>query len=700
MNKFLHFLQHVVFICLALLVVNLVVFNFTPYRTAKNDSKYHYISQNDIGNTFKDSETFNKMFGISVSDVIDYCGVLRRMEDAKNKKGSQNLLSSSSSDDEKIANVSRYNDLFNPQRSNIRFYAVEKSGTVVYTQTNLGSASLSADELKKKLLDECDRYIYLDAAGKIFETNTLIEEDTVYSIFRESPSDYPSDTVLMVGLKRAISAPDEYKEAMTAFNAYTVGFYFKAAGLVVCAVIYVFLLVVLTVREGYIRGEDGKRLVKVYPTDRIPFEIRLVLLYPLILVFGLFFETGLGRRAGRLLYGLYVTNILYALIIVAILALTLSFIIAFFYYGFVRRVKAGIWWNTSITCFIVRKIAKLVDEVRGNLPVFIRTWLPYAAFVLYNVVFAYLIYNRRSLRYKLVFSIPLIAVDVIVGYLIYRSLKERSKITDVIDKICEGDISAKADEENVHGENIGFARAVNSIGKSVNDAVNKSMKDEKMKTDLITNVSHDLKTPLTSIINYVDLLKKENINNDTAVGYINILDEKSQRLKQLTDDLVEASKISSGNIVLQYERLNVKALIDQMNAEFYDKFEEKQLSVVTNSPEKDVYISADSRSMFRVLENLMTNINKYALPGTRVYTDITSVNKKVDICLKNISANPLNISSSELMERFVRGDESRTTEGSGLGLSIAKNLTEAMGGTFDIHLDGDLFKVTVSFKEA
>ena len=225
-----------------------------------------------------------------------------------------------------------------------------------------------------------------------------------------------------------------------------------------------------------------------------------------------------------------------------------------------------------------------------------------------------------------------------------------------------------------------------------------------MKADLITNVSHDIKTPLTSIINYVDLIKREDIQDPKIRGYVQVLDEKSQRLKQLTVDLVEASKISSGNISIDLNRINLVELINQTIGEFYEKFEQKGLRPVFKPIENEVFIMADSRHMWRVIENLLNNVFKYALENTRVYMDlITEKNEngeQVIFSIKNISANELNINADELTERFIRGDVSRSTEGSGLGLSIAKNLTAAQNGQFKIVLDGDLFKVILIFDRA
>ena len=227
---------------------------------------------------------------------------------------------------------------------------------------------------------------------------------------------------------------------------------------------------------------------------------------------------------------------------------------------------------------------------------------------------------------------------------------------------------------------------IDDIAGGLSNAIEQSLKSERLKTELITNVSHDIKTPLTSIINYVDLLKKEKMPNEKATEYLMILDNKSQRLKKLTEDLVEASKASSGNIKLNKEKLNVKELVQQVSGEFEDRFKERNLEEITTFPEQDVYIKADGRYMCRILENVYSNVAKYAMENTRVYLDVVKNQHTVVIQMKNISKQELNISADELMQRFVRGETSRNTEGSGLGLSIASSLTELQGGNAEDQL--------------
>ena len=262
-------------------------------------------------------------------------------------------------------------------------------------------------------------------------------------------------------------------------------------------------------------------------------------------------------------------------------------------------------------------------------------------------------------------------------------------------KIADGDLNSKILDKELTEPSKTIAKSINRIGDGLSNAVEEKIKSERLKTELITNVSHDIKTPLTSIINYVDLLNKENLRNEKANSYLAILTEKSWRLKTLIEDLVEASKASSGALTLNLERLNIIELIKQALGEFNDRFTDNNLETVFQVTEENIYILGDGRSTYRIIDNLFSNVNKYALKNTRVYIDIECNEKFAIIEVKNISANKLGIRGDELMERFVRGDLSRNSEGSGLGLSIAKSLTTLQHGDFDIVLDGDLFKAIV-----
>ena len=266
-------------------------------------------------------------------------------------------------------------------------------------------------------------------------------------------------------------------------------------------------------------------------------------------------------------------------------------------------------------------------------------------------------------------------------------------------RIANGDYSQPINTEHMPRGFREHAENINHVGEGISKAVDARMKSEHFKTELITNVSHDIKTPLTSIINYVDLMKKEKVDNETVQEYIAVLDRQSARLKKLIEDLMEASKASTGNIKVELEAMDATVMLTQVVGEFEERAKKNQLDIVVDSPEPPVKIMADGRHLWRVIDNLMSNICKYAMPGTRVYISLEKFNGMVIMTFCNISRSQLNISSEELMERFVRGDSSRNTEGSGLGLSIAQSLTGLMNGNFAIQIDGDLFKAILSFEE-
>lgn len=281
-----------------------------------------------------------------------------------------------------------------------------------------------------------------------------------------------------------------------------------------------------------------------------------------------------------------------------------------------------------------------------------------------------------------------------------QKTKEIMRIQEALEAISEGALDTTLNVNEFHGQQKKVAEAVNHIRQGLMSSVNENLKNEKLKADLITNVSHDIKTPLTSIVNYVDLLKRENLENENAKYYIHVLEEKSQRLKQLTEDLVETSKITSGNVKLNMQKLDLVELLYQTGGEFNERFESRNLTIVTKIPSEQIFIYADGRQLYRSIENLYTNAAKYALENTRVYVELEKADKKAVFTIKNVSKNELDIVSNgnvDLTERFVRGERSRTTEGSGLGLSIAKNLTHLMGGKFEIKVDGDLFIATITY---
>lgn len=355
------------------------------------------------------------------------------------------------------------------------------------------------------------------------------------------------------------------------------------------------------------------------------------------------------------------------------------------YVSLIKRIKGRNLWKNSLLRVIVRFIYKIYDNRKKTT----KTVLLLCGFFLVQGI-AVLFRNGVTMLLVLL-------ADVGVFYVVLNGLLLKEKLKKGIEEIALGNMEYQIPLQGLRGENLKLAEMINGIANGFHMAVEEAMKNERLKTDLITNVSHDIKTPLTSIINYVAILKQSDIADPKIQGYLDILEAKAQRLKTLTEDVVEASKVSSGNISLEYMDVDLVEMIQQTEGEMAEKFEARNLKMIVNLPAEPAVVHVDGRRMWRVLENIFGNADKYAMPGTRVYADLKLEEDTVDLSLKNVSEHQLNISADELTERFIRGDLSRSSEGSGLGLSIAQSLTTMQGGTFNLYLDGDLFRVNIRF---
>ena len=366
------------------------------------------------------------------------------------------------------------------------------------------------------------------------------------------------------------------------------------------------------------------------------------------------------------------------------------------------RIKTKTIFKNTLLYFVInylfkkfKKVEKWFVFVFSNLNLIYKTIIVLIGILAMESLSLIIIFNtyyNRSETAVIIFIIFNIIFSVFSLYLaiILQKIKQSGE------KIAGGNLEEKIDTTYMIGDFKSFAESLNNINEGLSVAVEEKMKSERFKTELITNVSHDIKTPITSIINYVDLIKKEECENEKIANYIEVLDRQSGKLKKLVEDLVEASKASTGNITVNFMPCDVSVLLNQAVGEFEDKLNSANISPVLNIPEYPVVIRADGRLLWRIFDNLLNNVCKYALSGSRVYLDLKTENDNATIIFRNISKYSLNISSDELMERFVRGDTSRNTEGSGLGLSIAKSLIELQNGTMDLNIDGDLFKVTIT----
>ncbi len=336
-----------------------------------------------------------------------------------------------------------------------------------------------------------------------------------------------------------------------------------------------------------------------------------------------------------------------------------------------------------------KEIRSLLLKLLDNQNILFKIIIPYLIFILINISLAGM---------GVIAIIILILFDVMICAFFCDKALKREQIITTMEKIKNGDFGKKIECYNLYADNRKLACLVNTIGDSIKNAVEVSMKDEKLKADLITNVSHDLKTPLTSIINYVELIKREDIENERIVRYVEVLQNKSYKLKKLTEDLLEASKITSGNIKVELTRINLIEFINQTIGEYYERFELSNLEPLFKHEMEEIYVYADPRHLWRVIENLFGNVCKYALTGTCISIVVTKSKDNVKLVISNVSMTTIGLEDYELEERFIRGDASRSTEGTGLGIAIAKSLIKAQGAEFEIRTAGDLFKSIIKFK--
>lgn len=464
-------------------------------------------------------------------------------------------------------------------------------------------------------------------------------------------------------------------------------------------------LVFLFMAAGHRKGESSARLNLV---DRIPLDLYAAACWAAALGV-LFMEASILDSSLDNTWPFIVTRDGVAFAVLAAIALYIIFLVALApLLSFATRIKVGggIWWrNTIIYCAlrlcwrILKWCWRLVKRFFGGIlymtrkiPIVPRTAIIAAAAIVIEVflsaqAFGYYYISGFFVFLWFVYT-PLLFVLACFGAWQMKSLKAAGE------RLARGDIDEKINTKRMYWEFKRHAENLNSIGEGMAAAVEQRMKSERLKTELITNVSHDIKTPLTSIVNYVDLLNKPHTPEQEA-EYLEVLDRQSKRLKKLTEDLVEASKASTGNMNVNLMRTNTREIIEQSLAEYGRRMEQGKLIVITNIPDPPPCAMADGRLLWRVLDNLFNNVCKYALAGTRVYIDAAVEGEEAVISVKNISRDPLNVSADELMERFVRGDSARHTEGSGLGLNIAQSLVNLMHGRFAISIDGDLFKAEI-----
>ena len=575
--------------------------------------------------------------------------------------------------------------------SNYYYLYADLKSKKIYTNKKEYSNPAELEENIKKM-KKLGKYVVVRPKLSEFESNLTNEDALTWRDDIKYSGPQTEDFVFVSAVDTSYPIQDSFYAENQLFEKYaSSGTVIAVLGMIAFGMLIV-CLVWLTTVAGRSNRDDELHLnwFDAWKTEVAATVVIVLWLIPVLLSGSILSLTDLFMDLNNdlaTLYGYYnyVMNSIPYVIGGGILAAYTCLMFLVGYLSLVRRLKAGTMWKNSVLHMIVQ----FVHQVSINIG---SVW---KVVIIFGGLF--LIHGAAQISGHSVLFVILLPIDIVAFvYLVYQTIGKK-KIKQGISQIAHGEIDYKIDTTGLSGEQKEVAELVNVIGTGLNKAVEKSVKNERLKTDLITNVSHDIKTPLTSIINYVELLKQENFEDPKIRRCIEVLEQKSQRLKTLTEDVVEASKVSSGNISLDMMNLNLVEMIQQTSGEFQEKFAARNLEEVLNLPEEEAMICVDGRRTWRVLENIYNNAAKYAMEGSRIYADLTVLEDQVLFTLKNVSAYPLNISADELTERFIRGDISRSTEGSGLGLSIAKTLTEMQKGQFELYLDGDLFKVTIRF---
>lgn len=536
------------------------------------------------------------------------------------------------------------------------------------------------------------KYVISSSHSMLIDHNLSLPPSNLSYLATSYGSDVEIDDYdIMIAVDTSYPVKDEYSIGKDRYVEQR-NWYFYGCVNIVCSIPIMLLSIIFTLILYKNKDEDTNKGI-LYRKEKWGIEVNIfVFIIELVLI--LFFCSTIVDKLVHIFLPMEAWHfaqmlVRYILIYISVLSTLMAII---------KGIKVGTLYNERLLNYIRKQLRiyrlKSDNTKKISLYFILYTLVNICIYVaLLTIYFAEKTLTDRFIMILL--FLFLIIFNFVVYHFIYKKSMEFDRLEYAVKSMAIGDINYKLEETDFSGKEIITAKSLNSIGQGLEKAISNQVKSERLKADLITNVSHDLKTPLTSIINYVDLIKREEIQNKKVAEYVDVLERKSRHLKNLTEDLLEASKLSSGNVSVEMNNIDIVEMIMQMNGEFEEKYAQNSLTLVPDLPKEAVMVNADVRHLWRILDNIYTNACKYAKRDTRVYVSIKSEEDMAVFIMKNISEYPLNINSDELTERFVRGDISRSTEGSGLGLSIAKSLADLQKAVFDIQIDGDLFKIII-----
>jgi signal transduction histidine kinase len=639
-----------------------VILAWLCFMSAAASGIFLIYNQDIIGNSsYYSTHSFNSEYSRLVHNVIELQVKLRT---------EPGIVVSSASQSSVSENADRYQFIKNRLESAVNFSYYIKNTATGEVISNVNAADRVA------LLKKQPSYLYIKQG--ISSNNNLWYQDDIVKML--SGTNYEIHTAMVEPLKPG----DALYEGFANFSKIKAVIPYMIIVLIASVLLGLAVFAYLVRAAG--RREAGGE-IHLLSVDRIYTDVHTLLVFiAAVLSVGIVNEvSSYGNNETIIFVG---AAIVFGIDIVIGLSYMLSM---------VRQFKNRQILRNSLTYKLYKAVKKyVVLAIRGKL---FKAWILLALLGYGAVNGVFVTVFLTTWRYhnfdSLLSGLLLLGLNIAVVYFAAKSLRNLAQIMEAAKELSAGNLDYNLDTKEMSVAFTGFAEDLQGMQSGLKKAVAEAVKGERMKTELITNVSHDLKTPLTSIINYVDLLKKEDLGNENATEYVEVLEEKSARLKQLVEDLIEASKASSGNLAVSTEKVDMHQLVMQAYGEYEEKIEKAGLDIRTNIVEKDVFVLADGKYLWRIIENLLSNALKYSMPNSRVYINIDKNDKYGVLTIKNISAFPLEITPEQLTERFVRGDASRTTEGSGLGLSIAQGLTNLQSGRFTIDIDGDLFKATV-----